>query len=160
MNALGVPVRSTSMNIRQHVRFVIAGYLAAVAPLGFAQQPAQSPGAIEEIFVTGSYLGRESQFDSPSPLTTIGFEQIQDLGVNEISDIVERMTINTGSQNNPDAFTQNASTGTTNINLRGLPGRQFDPRHAQLPAPGAQRRGHQPRQQLCRHLRVAAHDRL
>ena len=120
MNALGVPVRSTTMRIRQHLRIVIAGYLAAVAPLGFAQQPAQSPGAIEEIVVTGSYIGRESQFDSPSPLTTIGFEQIQDLGVNEISDIVERMTINTGSQNNPDAFTQNASTGTTNINLRGL----------------------------------------
>ena len=79
------------------------------------------PGsAIEEIVVTGSYIRRESQFDSPSPLTTIGFEDIADLGVNEISDVIERMTINTGSQNNPDAFTQNASTGTTNINLRGL----------------------------------------
>jgi len=30
------------------------------------------------------------------------------------------LTINTGSENNPDAFTQNVTTGTSNINLRGL----------------------------------------
>ena len=101
-------------------RLVIVCCLAAYPPLGLSQQPAQTPGVIEEIVVTGSYIRRESQFDSPSPLTTIGFEQLADLGVNEISDLIERMTINTGSQNNPDAFTQNASTGTTNINLRGL----------------------------------------
>ncbi len=89
---------------------------------GLSQQPPPTAAqeAIEEIVVTGSYIRRESQFDSPSPLTAIGFEDIADLGVNEISDIIERMTINTGSQNNPDAFTQNFSTGTTNINLRGL----------------------------------------
>ena len=101
-------------------RFVIVCCLCAVALPGLSQQPAQPAGAIEEIVVTGSYIRRESQFDSPSPLTTVGLEQIRNLGVNEISDIIERMTINTGSQNNPDAFTQNASTGTTNINLRGL----------------------------------------
>ena len=98
--------------------------VAAFAPPGLSQQPAQAPGAIDdaikEIVVTGSYIRRESQLDSPSPLVTIDYEQIQDLGVNEISDVIERMTINTGSQNNPDAFTQNFSTGTTNINLRGL----------------------------------------
>ena len=101
---------------------LFAGFAVAVPLAGLSQQPSQSAaqGAIEEIIVTGSYIRRASQFDSPSPLTTIGFEDIADLGVNEISDIIERLTINTGSQNNPDAFTQNASTGTTNINLRGL----------------------------------------
>ena len=102
------------------MRFVIGCCLGGYSLCGLSQQPVQSPGAIEEVIVTGSYIRRESQFDSPSPLTTIGFEEIADLGVNEISDIIERLTINTGSQNNPDAFTQNASTGTTNINLRGL----------------------------------------
>lgn len=103
-------------------RSLLAGFAAAVPSAGLSQQPPQpaAQGAIEEIVVTGSYIRRESQFDSPSPLTTIGSEDIAALGVNEISDIIERMTINTGSQNNPDAFTQNASTGTTNINLRGL----------------------------------------
>lgn len=113
------------MRKHRHLRFVIGCCLCGYSLGGLPQQPAQppaaaGPGAIEEIVVTGSYIRRESQFDSPSPLTTIGFEDIADLGVNEISDIIERMTINTGSQNNPDAFTQNASTGTTNINLRGL----------------------------------------
>ena len=108
------------MRTQRPLRLVFAGCVAVLPLHGLAQQPAQGPGVIEEIVVTGSYIRRESQFDSPSPLTTIGFEQIEDLGVNEISDIIERMTINTGSQNNPDAFTQNASTGTTNINLRGL----------------------------------------
>ena len=40
--------------------------------------------------------------------------------VNEINDVIERLTINTRSQNNPDAFIQNLSTGITNVNLRGL----------------------------------------
>ena len=34
--------------------------------------------------------------------------------------MIEDLTINTGSQNNPDAFTQNFTTGTSNVNLRGL----------------------------------------
>jgi hypothetical protein len=34
--------------------------------------------------------------------------------------VLEDLTINTGSQNNPDAFTQNFTTGTSNVNLRGL----------------------------------------
>ena len=108
------------MRSQRQLRFVIGCCLGGYSLCGLSQQPVESPGAIEEIVVTGSYIRRESQFDSPSPLTTIGFEEIADLGVNEISDIIERLTINTGSQNNPDAFTQNASTGTTNINLRGL----------------------------------------
>ena len=98
--------------------------LGGFAPGALAQQPAPSPvepaDFIEEVVVTGSYISRGSQFDSPSPLTVIGFEDVDNLGVNEISDVIERLTINTGSQNNPDAFTQNWSTGTTNINLRGL----------------------------------------
>ena len=107
------------MSTRHYWRFAIACCLAAY-PLLSRPQAAQTPEVIEEIVVTGSYIRRGSQLDSPSPLVTIGYEQIQDLGVNEISDVIERMTINTGSQNNPDAFTQNTSTGTTNINLRGL----------------------------------------
>jgi len=89
--------------------------------LGLAQQASQQANpVIEEVVVTGTYIRRQSQLDSPSPLITIGYEDMENLGVNEISDIIERMTINTGSQNSPDAFTQNFTTGTTNINLRGL----------------------------------------
>ncbi len=84
----------------------------------FAQQAAG--GVLEEVIVTGTYIRRQSQFDTPSPLITITREDLDALGVNEISDVIEDLTINTGSENNPDAFTQNASTGTSNVNLRGL----------------------------------------
>lgn len=102
--------------------FVVAlGCATVVAQPSFGQEsePAAA-GPIEEVIVTGSYIRRQSQFDSPSPLGVIGSEDIQDLGVNEVSDIIEDLSINTGSQNNPDAFTQNFTTGTGNINLRGL----------------------------------------
>jgi outer membrane receptor protein involved in Fe transport len=86
--------------------------------LARAQEP--PAGEPEEFVVTGSYLPRTSQFDAPAPLTTVAREDLATLGVNELSDVIEDLTINTGSQNNPDAFTQNFSTGTSNINLRGL----------------------------------------
>ena len=103
-------------------RLALATVLAAA--LGPAAGPAfgqQTGGAVlEEVVVTGTYIRRQSQFDSPSPLVTIGRDDLAALGVNEIGDLIEDLTINTGSENNPDAFTQNVSTGTSNINLRGL----------------------------------------
>jgi outer membrane receptor protein involved in Fe transport len=92
---------------------------------GTAQSQTQAAASagnqpLEEIVVTGSYIGRPTQADSPAPLRVITQGDIGALGVNELSDVIERLTINTGSQNNPDAFTQNYTTGTSNINLRGL----------------------------------------
>ncbi len=82
-------------------------------------QPAGEP-VLEEVVVTGSYIRRPSQFDTPAPLTMVRREDLEALGVGEVGEVVEDLTINTGSQNNPDAFTQNFSTGTTNVNLRGM----------------------------------------
>lgn len=99
------------------------GLCLAVSPLVTWSQPIQEAGAdqvIEEIIVTGSHIRRATQADSPAPLSTITQQDLLALGVNEISDVIERLTINTGSQNNPDAFTQNFTTGTSNVNLRGL----------------------------------------
>jgi len=92
---------------------------AAASVLSQELQPSDA-NTIEEIVVTGSYVGRPSQADAIAPLNVIGHEDFTALGVNEISDVVEKLPINTGSQNNTDAFTQNLSTGTTNVNLRGL----------------------------------------
>jgi len=91
------------------------GLALAGGGAALAQQP-----VLEEVVVTGTFIRRQSQFDSPSPLITIGREDLTTYGANEIGDVIEDLTINTGSQNNPDAFTQNFSTGTSNINLRGL----------------------------------------
>jgi iron complex outermembrane recepter protein len=81
---------------------------------------AQPQPVVDEIVVTGTYIRRPSQFDSPSPLVVLDREEIDTSGAARISEITDSLTINTGSQNNPDAFTQNLTTGTSNVNLRGL----------------------------------------
>jgi iron complex outermembrane receptor protein len=93
-----------------------AGLLAAAAVVA----PATAQDEIEEVIVTGSYIRRPSQFDSPSPLVNMTADDLAAAGQNDIGRVLEDLTINTGSQNNPDAFTQNFTTGTSNVNLRGL----------------------------------------
>ncbi|HEY5567684.1 MAG TPA: TonB-dependent receptor plug domain-containing protein, partial [Gammaproteobacteria bacterium] len=108
--------------MQQHRRIIVLGSgLAATLALQAPLRAQDAPGAeIEEVIVTGSYIRRLSQFDTPAPLKTVGRDDLLAQGVNELSDVIEDLTINTGSQNNPDAFTQNFSTGTSNVNLRGL----------------------------------------
>lgn len=98
--------------------------VSAIALIATSAAPqtsfAQAAGAGDTIVVTGSFIRRQNQADLPSPLQTVGASDIKDIGANNIADVTQTLTINTGAQNNPDAFTQNATTGTTNINLRGL----------------------------------------
>ncbi|WP_298335439.1 TonB-dependent receptor [uncultured Erythrobacter sp.] len=79
-----------------------------------------SEGEGNAILVTGSRIRRQSQADLASPLATLGSENISDIGAQNIGEITQTLTINSGAQNNPDAFTQGGTTGTSNINLRGL----------------------------------------
>jgi len=90
---------------------------AAVAQPDFGDD---EPEAIEEIVVTGTYLRRRPQAEMSSPISVIGQQDIQAIGAADIADITQTLTINNGAQNNPDAFTQNLTTATSNINLRGL----------------------------------------
>jgi iron complex outermembrane recepter protein len=99
---------------RSAVLWLIPGTLL-LPVAGHSQQP-----VLEEIVVTGTFIRRPSQFDSPSPLVVIDREEIGTLGAVRISEVTDSLTINTGAQNNPDAFTQNLTTGTSNVNLRGL----------------------------------------
>jgi iron complex outermembrane recepter protein len=99
---------------RSAVLWLISGTLL-LPVAGHSQQP-----VLEEIVVTGTYIRRPSQFDSPSPLEVIGREDIDALGAVRVSEVTDSLTINTGAQNQPDAFTQNLTTGTSNVNLRGL----------------------------------------
>jgi len=104
----------------RHAAKLCAGLGLALAVSTAWPQPAAQAPIMEEIVVTGSYIRRPTQADSPAPLSVITQDDLGALGVNEIGDVIERLTTNTGSQNNPDAFTQNFTTGTSNINLRGL----------------------------------------
>jgi iron complex outermembrane receptor protein len=93
--------------------------LSALAATAIAL-PAAAQDEIEEVIVTGSYIRRPSQFDSPAPLLNMTADDLAATGQFDVGRVLEDLTINTGSQNNPDAFTQNFTTGTGNVNLRGL----------------------------------------
>jgi len=95
--------------------------VAAMAALTCADAvSAQPEPPLEEIVVTGSHIGGKSQERTASPVVILGRENIAALGAVDIADITQTLTVNNGAQNNPDAFTQNLTAGTSNINLRGL----------------------------------------
>lgn len=92
---------------------------AGVASSALAQTPNEAT-EIEQIVVTGSYIRRNVQQESASPLATVGQEQLADAGIATVTDLFKGLTINTGSQFNSNAFTQQLTTGTSQVNLRGL----------------------------------------
>jgi len=98
---------------------ICAGICAALAAVPALAQ-SRSADAADEMIVLGTYIKRPSQFDAPSPVVVLSADDLASSGASKISDVIDRLTINTGSQNNPDAFTQNQTTGTSNVNLRGL----------------------------------------
>ena len=81
---------------------------------------AEDSRTLERVVVTGSFIRRPDQSSLASPISVVGAPEISAIGAQSIADITQTLTINTGAQNNPDAFTQNGTTGTANINLRGL----------------------------------------
>jgi iron complex outermembrane receptor protein len=86
---------------------------------GAAWAQSQDQGPIEEIVVTGSYIQRSS-FDSSSPLDLVTQEDFAKTGAISVKDLAQNLTYNLGSENFPDTLRSGATTGTENINLRGL----------------------------------------
>lgn len=82
-------------------------------------QAQDAEGPIEEIVVTGSYIQRSS-FDSSSPLDLVTQEDFAKSGAISVKDLAQNLTYNLGSENFPDTLRSGATTGTENINLRGL----------------------------------------
>jgi iron complex outermembrane receptor protein len=99
----------------------ISAQLMPIGNLAIAQEESvDKEQEFELIMVTGSFVRRSENFSSPSPLAVIDSVAIDAIGAKSIGDITQTLTINTGAENTPDAFTQNATAGTSNINLRGL----------------------------------------
>lgn len=73
---------------------------------------------IERIAVTGSNIRRNSaDFSTPSPVQTVGEQEIADTGAVQVQDIFKGITANSGSQLMQDAT---ALQGTSQFSLRGL----------------------------------------
>ncbi|MEM1231222.1 MAG: TonB-dependent receptor [Pseudomonadota bacterium] len=94
--------------------------LACLAALLSAPPSYAGDGEIEEILVTGSFIKRTDQADAVSPITNIDRSSIDDSGILTSQEIFRWLPSNTGSENQADSLTQGGTTGTANVNLRGL----------------------------------------
>ncbi len=102
------------------MRTMLTVAVMATALVHAVQTYAEEEGYIEEILVTGSFIKRKSQADSVSPLTNLDRESIDDTGILTSQELFRWLPSNTGSENQADSLTQGNTTGTANVNLRGL----------------------------------------
>jgi iron complex outermembrane receptor protein len=87
--------------------------------LGSGAARAGDAEAIEEVLVTGSYLKRTAA-DSPSPLAVVSSADIQDLGAVDVSEIVDTLPWQSGSQTRATTFGGEGADGRNSANLRNL----------------------------------------
>lgn len=74
---------------------------------------------IEQIQVTGSYIKRET-VDAAEPVQILDETFIQSTGATTIGELITKLAISSGAENQADSFTQASTQGTGNVNLRGL----------------------------------------
>ncbi len=108
--------------VRHPAFLLIAGVVGSLVMgnVAYAQQQ-ESGAAIEEVTVTGSRIGRASDFESPSPITTVDREHIDNSGYLNLQQLLEKIpasgngTFSTRG-NNQDSTANGASA----VSLRGL----------------------------------------
>jgi iron complex outermembrane recepter protein len=102
---------------RRSSTYLVLGAAVAASPLPpvIAQQPT------ETVVITGSRIARPSDFESPSPVITVGQEAIEKSGYNNLQQLMERVPANGNGAfstrgNNQDS----TANGAASISLRGL----------------------------------------
>jgi len=116
--------------LRSSVRAIMAtscvfssSYLAVAFPLSAQTSLPSSEETvkvkeIERIAITGSNIRRRGyDFSTPSPIQTLGEQEIAETGAVQVQDIFKGITANSGSQLLQDATTLQ---GTSQFSLRGL----------------------------------------
>jgi iron complex outermembrane receptor protein len=91
----------------------------ALAGAVSAEESKEIEEKIELIQVTGSYIKRTSA-DSAEPVQVLDRNFIQSTGATTISELIGKLAISSGAENQADSFTQASTQGTGNVNLRGL----------------------------------------
>lgn len=76
---------------------------------------------LEEVIVTGTYI-RRSVHDMPAPLTVLDETDISTLAANDIKDIIQTLSLNSGSLglSSSNWVGDDGSSGNASINLRNL----------------------------------------
>jgi outer membrane receptor protein involved in Fe transport len=105
------------------IRYALGTAIGVSTSLSGATAFAQEPGAkpVEEIYVTGSRIGRTSDFESPSPVASFDRADLNKAGYNNLQQLMEKQPF-TGNGtfstrgNNQDS----TANGAASISLRGL----------------------------------------
>jgi len=93
-------------------------FITGASTIASAQSNNGAKLIIEEVVVTGSNIrSRKKDFETPSPVQTLGDKEIKDTGAFQVQDIFKGLTANSGSQ---IANRQNALQGLSQFSLRGL----------------------------------------
>ena len=96
----------------------VTAMVASGPALAQDQQDAEESDALlEEVIVTGSRIVTQDGFGRTSPVTVVGMEEIDSYGLTRVEDFLNQLPSIEASQN---SFVANGSTGTANIDLRGL----------------------------------------
>ena len=95
--------------------------IAATMTAGAMPAYAQDPGASETVYVTGSRIGRSSDFESPSPIDTVDRADIEKSGYANLQQLLEKVPANGNGAfstrgNNQDS----TANGASSVSLRGL----------------------------------------
>ncbi|MFT2089565.1 TonB-dependent receptor plug domain-containing protein [Paraglaciecola sp. 2405UD69-4] len=75
--------------------------------------------SVEKIQVTGSYIKRTA-VDAAEPVQVLDFNYIQSTGATTVAELISKLAISSGAENQADSYTQASTQGTGNVNLRGL----------------------------------------
>jgi iron complex outermembrane receptor protein len=91
----------------------------SMTTLGVNSAMAQSSadGPVDMVVVTGSNLRLKKDYSSPSPVQTVGSEDLAKAGTVKMQDLFKGLTSNSGSQT---SNRQNALQGVSQFSLRGL----------------------------------------
>ena len=112
-----------SNTVRWRTRFFIFALAGVSATLAapFAAAQTDDEATVEEVVVTGSRIGRGSDFESPSPITTVNRDYIENSGYLNLQQLLEKIpaagvgTFSTRG-NNQDS----TANGAAAVSLRGL----------------------------------------
>ncbi|WP_339719737.1 TonB-dependent receptor [uncultured Paraglaciecola sp.] len=99
---------------------LLAISISASLTLPVIAQETKSPDAeVEKINVTGSYIKRTAA-DEAEPVKVLDFNFIQSTGATTVAELIGKLSISSGAENQADSFSQASTQGTGNVNLRGL----------------------------------------
>lgn len=99
---------------------LIAAILTAAAGSGWAQEPASTAQAMQEVTVTGSRIKRQD-LESVGPVAVLDSAYIEASGVTSTEVLLQRMSASAGfAGNQTNAYWTSGGWGTAQVNLRGL----------------------------------------